>query len=164
MKIQDLNIKRINIWFLLAFIFIAPVFYYNGVNFGIQTLRISQEQFFQVGVTVLSIFIIENIFVALFLALTVFLYFFFDFTGGNYLINVFMGCLLYQIVYKFIEKKEDVDMAFKAIMLVCLVNIVMMLFQVLDFDFIYNKKGILDPVGFMGIKAALGLIVTGKQA
>lgn len=162
MTIRQINFSNLHRILLFLFIAVCPIFYYNGRAFGSQTLRLGQEQFFQLGITVLIIFLIDNVYLGLFLAWSVFLYAFFNFTtGGVYVMNLMMACLLYHITYKFLDPK-DIKTVFKILLGLCVLNVIWMLMQYFDFELIWKRSAdgawARDLVGLMGIKAALGML------
>ena len=160
MTLKHLKFNDIALKALIAFIFICPMYYNNSINLGDSTLRISQETAFQWGITVLfAVTLLENIYLALFLLWSCFLYVYFNFPsiGGNYVMNIFMFCLLYQIVYKIVNV-DNVHRIFHAITIFCAINLVMLLMQTLGYDPLFMRKGEMnfDKVGLMGLKAFLG--------
>jgi len=162
MTLSNLSLKNLNLRLLLAFMAICPVFYYNGLMFGKSTLRIGQEQFFQLGATVLfSVVILENIYISLFVLLTVFLYAYYNFPpiGGTYLINIFFGAVLYQIAYKVVDR-QNVAKFYNVLLWLAVLNIAWMALQFANFELIfveYGKGFNSDHVGMLGLKAFMGM-------
>lgn len=167
MTIKDLkiNAKNIPMKCLLAFMFICPVYYNNGKYMGFFQNRIEKEEIFQLGATILfSVIILENVYLSAFLIWSAFLYAYFNFPsiGGNYVINIFWGCLIYQMVYMVVNK-ENYEKVFDAILWFCAANLILIFLQLNNFDTFYTQKlnnGISNaqPVGFMGIKAHMGIL------
>jgi len=128
--------------------------------FGSQTMRIVQEHFFQFGICFLLIFLLDNIWVSLTLALTLFLYAFFNFSGHTYAMNVFMGCLLYYLADQFLDPK-DISTVFKVLIGIALLNLFWICLQLANMDVLYRSvstmERVTDPVGLMGIKVCVGM-------
>lgn len=162
MKLTDLKTSNLGIRLLLFFIFFCPIFYYNGINLGNHTLRIGQEQFFQLSATILfACLILENIYLSAFLLLSIFLYCYYGFPniGGAYVTNILFGCIIYQVSYNCINKK-NIKMVYIALIGLCIVNAIYMILQRLGYDFIYcdiGKSYQGDHVGMFGLKAFMGM-------
>ena len=160
--IRDISFSNVNQALFVLFFLICPIFFYGGeFNFGASTMRINQMQFFQLGCFAMLILLIENLWIALFIVWAVFLYCYYGFTmGGEYVQNIMLGGLLYYITRRLWGKK-DLSWMFKSLLWVAGLNLVWMLGQKFGFgDLIYNNpKGgeIIDPVGLMGIKMAIGM-------
>ena len=111
--------------------------------------------------------LLRNIWLTLFLGWTVFLFAFFKFEVGLvYVTNIFFGCLLYYLV-KVAFKKEHINFFINAVLWFAALNIVYMVLQISNFDFIYNfvaqdfsNAGHITsntvPTGFMGQTAICG--------
>jgi len=165
MNLRQVHIKDFALKAFLAFMVLCPMYYYNSLDFGVASLRIGQEQFFQLGATVMfGLVLLENMWLALFLIWTVFLYSYYGFSpmGGNYVLNVFWGCVLYQVVYKLVNR-HNVKLVFNAMMTVYIFNLIFVVFQLLRSDplFTSETQGFYfgDPVGIFGLKAFMGMYV-----
>ena len=162
MTITEVNFSKIQKYILFFYISVCPIFWHNGLNFGPQTLRISQAQFFQIGIVLMFSTMIKNIWLSLFLMLTVGLYAFFSFQSNVYVMNVFMACMLYHLVDTFLERK-DIPTVLSIIKWLVFANILWMVFQLCGWDFLFKMKSdgkyAWDPVGLMGIKAVSGLFI-----
>lgn len=166
MTLDKINFKNLGIWTYVTFLILCPIFLYHGEKVGgAASSRIGQEQFFQVGITVLfSLFFIENIYVSLFILLTVFGYAFHNFSplAGHYLINIFFAGLLYQITYKLVNR-ENLSRFYWSLMVLLVLNLTMLALQTFWLDFIYISNNPTpfhsDYVGMMGIKAHLGIYI-----
>src|SRR3990167_5060261 len=91
---------------LAVFIFIAPIMYaING-----QDLRLFQERVFQfLGMCLIACFI-GNFWLSAFLMLNVFLYFYNGAEiGGNQVLNVFVGCLIFMVSRAFFTKNSFLE-------------------------------------------------------
>lgn len=148
----------------LLFLALTPIFFCSVQNNGNATLRIAQEQMFQIGTTVLyAIVILDNIYLAGLLIWAVFVYGYYQFPqiGGNYVINILWGCILYQVAYQ-LANEENIKKIFNVILGVCAFNILWVALQKADFDFIFfNLNSGLpqnDLVGLMGLKAFMGCL------
>ena len=162
MTIKDLNLNDIGRKLLLVFIFIVPIFWAAKINAGFASLRLVQEQVFQLGAMVIyAVVLLENIYLAAFLILSVALYLIHDLCGGNYLVNILYGCLLYQVSYRTIDSKNVVQV-FKVVLWLAFVNLVWMILQNLGVDLIFfdlSRPGeVMNNVGFMGLKCFMGML------
>lgn len=165
MNLRQLRVDNFAFRVFLAVLAIAPIFYYGGIFLGRESLRIGQEQFFQLGVQVLfAIAILENIYLAGLLLWGVFLYSFFGFEGysGKYLMMIFFGCVMYQVAYKLVTN-ENFKRIPQVMMWLAFVNIVFMILQSTGNDVLYKEYGknvwAWDLVGVMGLKAFSGMFL-----
>ena len=160
MTIKNLNLKDLGLKLFFAFICICPVFFDPYKSAG---LRLHQEQFFQLGAVILfAVVFLESIHLALFLFWSIFIYAYYGFPpiGGAYVMNIFFGCLLYQVAYKLIDR-DNLRSFYRAILWLCVLNIVWMIFQKLNIDPIFMNKGEYskDLVGLFGLKAFMGMFL-----
>lgn len=163
MRIKDLKIQNLGFIAYLVFFIVCPIFFYSGEFFGAKSLRLGQLQFFQLGITILfAVCFLENIYLGFFLGWCVFLYAFHKFLppAGAYVMNVFLGCLLYQITYHFCNKDRFV-LLMKCLVGLVILNVIMLGFQAAKSDFAYNADMVgrfqTDLVGLMGLKAFMGM-------
>lgn len=163
MNLRTVQVKDFGLKLFLVFAIICPIFLYSGKNYGTSSMRIGQEQFFQLGATVLfCVAMLENIYLAVFCLWSVFLYALFQFpdVGGNYVLNIFFGCVLYQISYVLFDE-EKAHFFFKSLLWLAALNVVYIAFQFFKIDFIFKSATFdeqnFDPVGFMGLKAFMGM-------
>lgn len=113
---------------------------------GIKDMRQAHQIVFMLAMISLFSFILDNIWVTLFLLWTVFLFCFFKFDSGKmYLSNIFFGCVLYYIT-KISFKKEHIDFFINGFLWFVVANIFYMAIQAIGYDFIY--KGITYFEGF----------------
>lgn len=164
MTIKDIKLQNVGLTALLGFIFFVPIFYFATVNMGFSSLRIGQEQAFQMGLIIIyAIAILNNIYLGLFICLSVALYACHDFSGGNYLTNIFYACLLYEICYR-LSNKENIEKIFKTILWLCILNIAWIILQHFKADLIfvqYTTKSFIGPntnMGLMGLKCFMGML------
>lgn len=165
MTLKDLKFNDWAIKCFLAFMVVCPIYFHSAIDLGYKSLRISQEQIFQIGVTVLyAIFLVPNIFLASILLYSCFLYAYFAFPphAGGYVLNLFMACVIYNVSYKIATPK--LMKAVRQILLwLCFSNIVFMLLQATNNDFIYKScssgQYSIDLVGIMGLKAISGMFL-----
>jgi hypothetical protein len=143
---------------------ICPLYYNNLINVGIKSMRMGQEQFFQLGITMLFVIIfLENLWLATFILWSIFIYAYYNFPaiGGNYIMNLFTAAILYQVTYKLVNR-ERVKQIFMAVMVLCAIHLVFTLLQIFNLDPLFanpfdQSKRNFDPVGVMGIKAVSGI-------
>ena len=133
-------------------------------------LRIAQETMWRLMIMGTFGIILGNIWLTLFFGWTIFLFSLFKFgIGGNYLTNIFMGCVAYYLI-KISFKKEHINFYINAVLWLIVLNIFQMALQLCRFDFIfemaqYTKLGFMgtidncDPAGFMGYKAGMGCLM-----
>src|SRR3990167_525684 len=164
MTIKDISLNKIGYKLLLAFIVICPIFY-DTVNQGRISLRLAEEQFYQLGATVLfAIVFLENVYLSAFLLWSIFIYCYYGFPsiGGNYVMNIFWSCVVYQITYKLITE-ENAKAIFKCVLWLGVVCIFFIILQRFGLDFIYlrnaDKAYNLDFVGIFGLKAFMGIFM-----
>ena len=163
MRLKDIRLNNVGIVSLLSFMALCPIFYDTAHKQQYGQLRLGQEQFYQLGATVLfAIVFLENIYLSLFLLWSIALYCYFNFPsiGGDYIQNIFWGLVLYQIAYKLINK-DNVESVFKMVLVICALNMVWLALQLNHIDLIFLEEGkqiyTHDYVGLMGLKAFMGV-------
>ena len=162
MKITELRLNDIGKKALFFFVFFVPIFYFTNMNFGNATLRIGQEQAFQIGAVILyALVLLENIYLALFLLLSVATYLGHNFSGGNYLVNIVYGCIIYQVSYQIIDSKT-ISQAFKVVLWLVFLNIIWLILQNTGNELLFvevstQKLGNMNNVAMMGLKAMMGM-------
>ena len=164
MKLENLNFSKLPFRLFLVFVAICPIFFDPSKNFIHLSLRMNQEQFFQLGATILfTIVFVENIYLCLALLYAVFLYSYYNFPqmSGQYVTNIFWACLLYQTAYKLFTE-DNIKTFFKVMIGVCVLNIIWLILQATGNDLIYQSPTVhgysLDLVGMMGIKCFMGIL------
>lgn len=132
--------------------------------------RESQQFFYLLGGMLLFGLLLDNIWISLFLWWSVFLYAFFKFSiGHSYIINIFLGCVLYYIT-KVSFKKKDVDFFINAVLWLAVINIFYMAIQTRHLDWMFKARidtldGFLGyqahniSSGFMGFRASMGMVM-----
>lgn len=106
---------------------------------GMSNIRQSHQIIFMLAMMGLFSLVLKNIWITMFLLWTIFLYSFFKFTTGNiYLAYVFYGCIFY-LITKIAFTRKDINFFINGFLWFVFINIVYMSFQVLGFDFIFNK-------------------------
>ncbi len=161
MTIKDVRLDNVGLKLFLLFLFLCPIFYDTQKVFHLTSLRINQEQFFQLGACVLfAVVILENIYLSAFLMWSVCLYAYYGFPpiGGPIVINIFWGCMIYQVSHKLITS-DNIEKVFKAILWLAVANIVWLSLQFLNIDLIFmrDKAYNADLVGLMGLKCFMGM-------
>lgn len=133
---------------------------------GLQEREV-QQWGFMLGTMVIFGLLLRNIWLTLFMGWSVFLFAFFKFeTGLIYVTNIFFGCLIYYLV-KIAFKKEHINFFINAVLWFALLNILYMVLQINNLDFIYRytapdlrNLGQITantvPTGFMGQRAVCG--------
>lgn len=166
MTISSLKFDN-GIWdkFLMAFLIICPVFWHGGFFAGTQTLRLGQEQFFQMGTTVLcALFLVQNVYLGAFLSLAAAIYSFYGFppASGMILLNILFFSLLYAVFYKSVSIK-NFEQWTQALKWLVFIHISLMFFQAIGYDPVYSHPlrftQNIDLVGVMGIKAFSGIFL-----
>jgi len=166
MNLSKINVKDFGFRALVAFIMICPT-YFNGLQYwGQKTMRIGHEQAFQLGITILFIIVfVENIWLSLFAlwAIAIYSYYNFPSIGGEYVMNIFMGLILYQVTYRLVTRQRVITI-FKAVVALVALNILFTALQYFGYDPLFKnlKQGVMnvDLVGIMGIKAVSGVFNT----
>lgn len=163
MNLRQITIKDFSWRMFMTFMILCPIYFNNLKTYGLSTMRIGHEQFFQLGVTFLFILVfLENLWLAVFLIWSILIYIYYNFPsiGGNYIMNLFMAAILYQVTYKLVNR-ERVKQLFMGIIFLCFLNLGFTILQVMNFDVLFRDgfsgKWTSDPVGIMGIKAVSGM-------
>lgn len=163
--INQIKIKNFPFKLLMVLLFITPIYTDSTHFFGFQSLRMYQQQFFQIGVTALfAISFLENLWLSLFLLWSLFSYAYYGYPdmAAGYVMNIFWGCLLYQLIYKLINR-ENAEVVFKIILGLVVFNLVVMVLQYAHYDPLYtnytDKTTNIDLVGAFGIKAHCGMFL-----
>lgn len=134
--------------------------------------REAQQYLLMLGCMGLFGFLLDNIWISVFLWWTLFLQLFFkDLSVGMvYVSNIFFGCILYYLT-KISFKKEHIDTFINAILWLTAINLLYMIVQLFGFDWIFlanwacNETGqqafikSTEPIGFMGYKAMMGCLM-----
>ncbi len=161
MKLENikLDFKKLPVLIGGIFILLTPIFYNHNVFFGFASMRVTHEQFLQMSGIVLFAFLIENVWMALFLLWTLYLYYFFNFQGGSYVFNVLTGCVIYKFFRTFGDD-DSIKKFFKFMAWVLFVHIGFMILQRINYDPLFvnmQLKHFVDgkDIGLMGI---MGLI------
>ena len=137
--------------------------------FNIVGLQLREAQQFMLALGTMTLFalLLRNIWLTLFMWLTVFLYSFFKFNCGDvYLTNIFYGCILFYLT-KLAFRKEHIDFFINMLLWVLVINILYGIVQVLGYDFIYTSwQGetisngcTMAPIGFMGNTSIMAMFV-----
>lgn len=165
MRLDTISIRDFGWRALITFMMVCPLYYNNMQVHGFKTMRLGHEQAFELGITVLfAICFVRNIWLALFLIWSCFIYAYYNFPsiGGNYVAHIFMATVLYEITYRYVTY-ERVKQLFLAIMILILVHILFMLVQICGYDPIFMNlvegKMNMSPVGIMGLKAMSGMFL-----
>ena len=159
---------------IVAMIFLSVMRMFGWVN-----QRAAQEIYFQLSVMGIIALLIDNIWVTLFLLLTIFNFVFFKFQiGQNYVSTVFLGSLLYYATKQVFQQKH-IDFFIKGLLWFCVINCVFIFLQLIKFDFFefsfYTEKSVIDyakglipmeelvtytnTTGLMGFKALMGVVM-----
>lgn len=138
--------------------------YISGMDY-----RQGQEMFFILGGIIIFSLVLDNIWLTLFLWLSVFLFTLGRFQFGfNYIVNLLIGSAVYYVT-KINYKKKHVDFYLNCVLWLLAINLIMMALQLCGLDFMFLMKHAKntgesmlvnnnDPVGFMGFKAAVGVL------
>jgi hypothetical protein len=133
-------------------------------------LRESHLVIFGMGLVVLFSLFIPNIWLTLFMWLTVALFAYYGYQGIEYVICSFLGCLLYMLV-RISFKRDHVEHYINLFLWFVVVNITMMIFQALGMDLIYTQQITtagttqisymknFEFIGFMGNNACMGILI-----
>jgi len=157
----------------IVFTLLCPTFFIISETIE---FREGQELFYQLATTVLVIASLAfferepirknkvNIWIGIFGIYSILLFALSGFKLGlSIMFNIFLGILLYFATLAL--KKEDTKQIFNAMIWVCILNMLYIALQNIRLDFIFMIKGehgVVEPInkdtmGFMGIKAALGI-------
>lgn len=163
MKLTTFDFKKLEHLLVAAYIIICPIFLWASFQGGNTKDRIGQVQFYQLAGFVLFVaLLLQNRYLALFSIWTVFHFGFFNFPNpaGQYVINIFTACIIYQVFYQWITK-ERIKLILGCLIFLCVLNLLYMVCQSIGGEFIYRRHGetIYQPdiVGMLGLKAAMGM-------
>jgi len=145
------------------FIILCPIVFSGGSG---DSLRIFQEKFFELSAIALISLFLGNIWITSFLLLNVFLYFKNDMTcGGNQILNILLGSLLFLISRKYFHYSRLSDIRYP-ILILCAITLFWMCLQLLRMDPVFfpqSAGGVVDmsstmgiPLGSFGLQAANG--------
>lgn len=163
MTLIDLKIpKYISVWVIGIVMIVVPLQYFQNPNFGQSAMRISQAQIFEIMAIILfSIFILQNIYLSLFMLWSLFLYYFYGFPNpsGMIVLSILGALLIYEAVYRVVTK-ENFHILINFMIFFALINMAYMVMQEFGWELIYrDTDNILQHqlIGFMGIKAVMGM-------
>ncbi len=107
---------------------------------NMDTRQAQQITFTMAGICLFG-FLLDNIWVSLFLWWTIFLHCFFKFNVGQiYVTNIFLGCVIYYLAKASFNKKEHAQYFINAILWLAVLNLLYSALQPLNLDFIYMGK------------------------
>lgn len=153
-------------YLLAIFTVLCPIFFFIGAD-----LRSTQEAFYQLSLMAIFFCFMFckkeatkpnklDLWVGVFGLWTLVVFLIFKGTMGySTLLYVMLGILLYYMTTSVITKKE-IPFMFKAVILVCAINAVLLTMQLFNFDPIFevmNSPNKTDHMGFFGLKAAMGM-------
>ena len=132
-------------------------------------LREAHQFFFVLFIIGIFSLLLRNIWITLFLCWTGFLYTFFRFQIGHaYLINIFLGCVLYYLT-KISFKREHITFFLNGVLWLIAINLMYMSIQMLGYDFIFSGQNTsggttrilenLRPLGFMGNMSYTAILI-----
>lgn len=162
MTLSSFKPKNASIWIVGVLMILIPIQYYCDPSFGMASIRVSQQQILQmVAIGLFAIFILQNIWLSLFLLWTIFLYGYNQFASpaGTVLLTVLSGCLIYEAVYRAINR-ENINILFGFMIGLALINMAYMIMQGFGWELIFrewSRSGYQSQMlGFMGLKAIIG--------
>lgn len=163
MTLKSITLKDFGWRMLLTFLMLVPLYYSTMNHEVVTTLRLDHEQLFQMGVTFLFVVVfVENLWLALFIIWSMFIYAYYNFPaiGGNYVMNLFMAAILYQVTYKLVNR-ERVRQIFLLLLSLYVIHLLFTVAQIFNLDPLFRNlhtgKFNYDPVGIMGLKAVSGV-------
>lgn len=163
MNLRAVRVNDFGVRLFLTFCTLAPIFIYHGIFKGHETLRMGQEQFFQIGATVLfCVILLENVYLAAFMLWAIFLYAYYNFPqpGGSYVLNIFSTLIIYQVAYKLMSSEVFKKLKWALYFLVVL-NLLWIFLQAAGLEFLFvnldTKQVNEHLVGFFGLKAFMGM-------
>ncbi|MBU2249613.1 MAG: hypothetical protein KKD77_22895 [Gammaproteobacteria bacterium] len=132
--------------------------------------RQAQQYIFTLGTVCVFALLLRNIWLTLFMWLSVLLFAYYKFECGQiYISNLFFGSVIYYLV-KVAFKKEHIPFFINAFLWLIFINLGYMVCQLAKFDFIYKmsmsnclgEQFYLDasePVGFFGFRAMMAVVM-----
>lgn len=165
MTLSKLKINDIGTWILGLIMTIIPIQYFYSPEFGVSSLRISQAQTFEICALVLfATFILQNVYLSLFLIWAIFQYAFLGFPGpvGATVLSILSGCMIYQATYAIVNE-ENVHKVFSFMIFIALFNMFYMIMQGFNWELLYMEFSSIGTyqhqlLGFMGLKAVTGML------
>lgn len=166
MTLSKLKFNDIGAWLLGLIMVLVPIQYLYNNEFGVSSLRITQAQSFELSALVLfALFILQNVYLGLFLLWAIFQYAFWGFAGpvGAELLVILSGCMIYQGTYALVDE-ENVDLVFNFMIFFALLNMYYMIAQGFGWELLYQEFSSLGTyqsqlLGFMGLKAISGMLM-----
>lgn len=164
MTLMQIRPKNVGLWILGALMILLPMQYYFDPVFGAASLRLTQQQGLQViAIALFAVFILQNVYLSLFLLWSLFLYAHFAFASpvGTVVLTILGGCLIYEAAYRIVNK-DNVKILFYFMIAFALINMIYMIFQGFGWELIYKEFGKVayqpQMLGFMGLKAIMGVL------
>ena len=156
--------KNLGLWLIGILMILVPVQYYADPYFGLSASRISQQQIFQVvALGLFAIFLLNNIYMSLFMMWSLFLYAYFGFPlpVGVSVLTIVSGCLIYEAVYRVVNK-DNIDLLFKFFMWFAVANLIYMVMQGFGGELLFREVSAptgYQPymLGFMCLKAIMAM-------
>lgn len=163
MTLRDLKFNNFSIWIVGILMVIIPFQCYWNPELGVSAMRISQAQIFQVSsIVIFCLFILQNIYLSLFLLWSLFIYGYYGFPNpsGTIVLSILGSCLIYEAVYRVVNH-ENMKVVFKFMIWFAIINMIYMAMQGLGWELLYQEAGKSGYqnglLGFFGLKAIMGM-------
>lgn len=142
---------------------LVPIQWMADPSFGMSAIRISQQQMYQVAaIALFAIFILQNIYLSLFLLWSVFLYGYFEWATpvGTIVLTILGACMIYEAVYRAVNN-ESIKTVYGFMIAFMLINLGYMVMQGFGWELLFEeftRPGFqTQMLGFMGLKAIMGM-------
>lgn len=164
MRLSDWKPSNAGAWLIGALMVLVPIQYYALPEFGQMASRVSQQQVFQVvSLSLFSIFLLNNVWMSLFMLWTLFLYAYFGFPNpvGVVLLTITSGCIIYEAVYRVVNR-ENIRLIVNAFIVFAIINLAYMAMQGLGWELLFSEQSEMgvyqrQMIGFFNLKAIMGM-------
>jgi len=163
MTLISLKPRNLGIWLIGALMILVPIQWMADPSFGMSAIRISQQQMLQVAaIGLFAIFILQNIYLSLFLLWSLFLYGYFEWATpvGTVVLTILGACMIYEAVYRAVNH-ENIKVVYGFMLAFALINMAYMSMQAFGWELMFQeftRPGFqTQMIGFMGLKAIMGM-------
>jgi len=164
MTLISLKPKDLGIYIIGLMMILVPIQWFCDPSFGISAIRISQQQVYQVAaIGLFAIFVLQNVYLSLFLLWSLLLYCYFEWATpvGTIVLTILSACMIYEAIYR-VVRKDNVKVIYGFMISFALINMAYMAMQGLGWELLFQeftRPGYqTQMIGFMGLKAIMGML------